>query len=305
MPDSQYFHSNGKLLLSGEYFVLDGAVALAIPTKFGQSLFVRQNSEKQISWRSLDEKNEKWFFGRFDIEHLESIESNDLEIAKNLLKIFAYLKTIKPTLFEIGWDFQTRLEFPKNWGLGTSSTLIANLAKWANIDAYELLANSFGGSGYDIACAFNNQPLFFSQKSDTRSITLLDWAPIFSQNIYFVYLEKKKNSREAIQSYRNKGLAPPSLIAEISALSNTLFDTNSQTIFCAAIEKHEEIISTYLGIEKVKSLYFSDFFGSIKSLGAWGGDFVMAVSEKNEKETKAYFNKKGYSTILKWNEMVL
>ncbi|MBK8672865.1 MAG: hypothetical protein IPN93_07720 [Bacteroidetes bacterium] len=82
-------------------------------------------------------------------------------------------------------------------------------------------------------------------------------------------------------------------------------DTNSQTTFCAAIEKHEEIISTYLGIEKIKSLYFSDFFGSIKSLGAWGGDFVMAVSEKNEKETKAYFNKKGYSTILKWNEMVL
>ena len=67
MPDSQYFHSNGKLLLSGEYFVLDGAVALAIPTKFGQSLFVRQNSEKQISWRSLDEKNEKWFFCRFDL----------------------------------------------------------------------------------------------------------------------------------------------------------------------------------------------------------------------------------------------
>ena len=305
MPDSQYFHSNGKLLLSGEYFVLDSAVALAIPTKFGQSLFVRQNSEKQISWRSLDEKNEKWFFGRFDLEHLESIESNDLEIAENLVKIFAYIKAIKPTLFEIGWDFQTRLEFPKNWGLGTSSTFIANLAKWANIDAYELLANSFGGSGYDIACAFNNQPLFFSQKSEARSITLLDWAPIFSQNIYFIYLEKKKNSREGIQSYRNKGLAPSSFIDEISDISNTLVDTNSQTTFCAAIEKHEEIISTYLGIEKVKSLYFSDFFGSIKSLGAWGGDFIMAVSEMNATETKAYFNKKGYSTILSWNEMVL
>lgn len=61
-------------------------------TKFGQSLFVRQNSEKQISWRSLDEKNEKWFFGRFDLEHLESIESNDLEIAENLVKIFAYIR---------------------------------------------------------------------------------------------------------------------------------------------------------------------------------------------------------------------
>jgi len=41
---SQSFYGNGKLLLSAEYFVLDGAVALALPTKLGQSLHVQENS---------------------------------------------------------------------------------------------------------------------------------------------------------------------------------------------------------------------------------------------------------------------
>ena len=32
------FHANGKLLLTGEYAVLDGAKAIGLPTKRGQSL---------------------------------------------------------------------------------------------------------------------------------------------------------------------------------------------------------------------------------------------------------------------------
>ena len=35
------FYSHGKLLLTGEYLVLDGALALAVPCKLGQSLTVR------------------------------------------------------------------------------------------------------------------------------------------------------------------------------------------------------------------------------------------------------------------------
>ncbi|MFT6748973.1 MAG: hypothetical protein ACJAQ1_000901, partial [Flavobacterium sp.] len=39
-----------------------------------------------------------------------------------------------------------------------------------------------------------------------------------------------------------------------------------------------------------------------KSLGAWGGDFVMIISENNP---KSYFKAKGYETILTYNEMIL
>ena len=54
----QKFYSNGKLLLTGEYMVLDGAIALAIPTKFGQSLTVEKLEEPKINWKSID-KNGK------------------------------------------------------------------------------------------------------------------------------------------------------------------------------------------------------------------------------------------------------
>jgi mevalonate kinase len=42
----QTFYSHGKLLISSEYAVLDGAQALALPTKFGQTLKVESTSKK-------------------------------------------------------------------------------------------------------------------------------------------------------------------------------------------------------------------------------------------------------------------
>ena len=51
----QTFNSNGKLLLTGEYLVLDGAKALAVPTIFGQSLSLELIDEAKIIWSSFDE----------------------------------------------------------------------------------------------------------------------------------------------------------------------------------------------------------------------------------------------------------
>ena len=49
----QTFYSNGKLLLTGEYLVIDGAKAIAIPTKKGQSLSVKETEEgSQLIWKS-------------------------------------------------------------------------------------------------------------------------------------------------------------------------------------------------------------------------------------------------------------
>ncbi|MGB5499701.1 MAG: GHMP kinase, partial [Maribacter sp.] len=54
------FYSNGKLLMTGEYAVLDGAKAWAIPTTYGQSLTVLETDSKKIEWTSLDEKGSIW-----------------------------------------------------------------------------------------------------------------------------------------------------------------------------------------------------------------------------------------------------
>ncbi len=57
---------------------------------------------------------------------------------------------------------ETKLEFPLNWGLGSSSTLIYNIAQWAYVSPFELSSKTFGGSGYDIACAQSMGPIIYS-----------------------------------------------------------------------------------------------------------------------------------------------
>ena len=59
------YRSNGKLLLTGEYVVLDGANALAIPTKYGQSLTVEPNDSNTIVWKSYNELDKVWFEDEF------------------------------------------------------------------------------------------------------------------------------------------------------------------------------------------------------------------------------------------------
>ena len=42
LGNKRVFRSNGKLLVSAEYLVLDGAEALAFPTRLGQTLSVEK-----------------------------------------------------------------------------------------------------------------------------------------------------------------------------------------------------------------------------------------------------------------------
>ena len=62
------YKSNGKILLTSEYLVLDGAQALALPSKFSQSLEVKETKNiNQISWTSYDFDGKKWFDDLFAI----------------------------------------------------------------------------------------------------------------------------------------------------------------------------------------------------------------------------------------------
>ena len=68
------------------------------------------------------------------------------------------------------------------------------------------------------------------------------------------------------------------------------------------IQEHEKIISSIIELPTVKERLFSDYFGTLKSLGAWGGDFMLATGNK---DTRQYFIDKGYATILRYSDMVL
>ncbi|MBP6558073.1 MAG: GHMP kinase, partial [Flavobacterium sp.] len=197
----------------------------------------------------------------------------------------------------------TQLSFPRNWGLGTSSTLINNIAQWFQVDAFELLHQSFGGSGYDIACAKNNSPITYALLDGNPRVEKVTFKPEFTQNLYFVYLNQKRNSKSAIAEYHsNKTSQLPSYIATVNELTQDIITAATLEGFTQLLHLHETVLSALLKTETVKNVLFPDFDGAIKSLGAWGGDFVLVVSKENP---KPYFVAKGYETVIPYGEMIL
>ncbi|GAA4289899.1 GYDIA family GHMP kinase [Aestuariibaculum suncheonense] len=300
----QEFYSNGKLLVSGEYVVLDGAKALALPTKFGQSLTITPIDEPKLIWRSYNSDKSLWFEGHFYFENdnIKPLQNNDT--SNRIVQIINIAKTLNPDFLSTnqGYNISTELTFPKNWGLGTSSTLINNIADWARVDAYDLLKNTFGGSGYDIACAQNNQPLLFHRTEDYIEVNTLIFNPDFKEHIYFVYLNEKQNSREGIAIYNNNKSNIQPVISEINTITSLLINCTSLSEFEDLLTQHESIISKVIKQQPVKDRLFPDFNGSVKSLGAWGGDFILVTSEN---DPTVYFKDKGYYTILPYREMIL
>lgn len=302
------FYSNGKLLITGEYAVLDGAKALAIPTKFGQSLKIKASEEKNIRWKAFDENNKLWFTANYAIENDEiQLISNKEEVSEKLLQILNAAHRLNPAVFseeKMGFEVKTQLNFNRNWGLGTSSTLINNIADWFKIDAYKLLETTFGGSGYDLAAAQNDTPVTYQITANGPSVLKADFYPEFSENIFFIYLNQKKNSRDAIAHYKALPKANKSGLTEkISSLTEQFITCDSLSEFELLINIHETLLSKVLKIPKVKQERFPDFPGAIKSLGGWGGDFVMVTGEKQQ--VSEYFSSKNLKTILAFEEMVL
>jgi mevalonate kinase len=258
------FYSNGKLLITGEYLVLDGAKSLALPTKFGQYLKVTSGDLGQIQWTSFDFDNSIWFEEK--ISFIEIINFKDSD------------------------------------NLSQRETLINNIAQWLQIDAFTLLKNSFGGSGYDIACAQNETPILYQLENGLPIVEKVIFNPEFSDNIYFVYLNKKQSSKTAIENYYKNKKNLDIDFQIINEITTAVLNSNSLEEFCDLLDKHEKVMSEILELPTVKENIFSDFDGSIKSLGAWGGDFVMAVSKDNP---TAYFENKGYKTIVTYKDMIL
>jgi len=300
------FYSNGKLLITGEYLVLDGARAFALPTKFGQNLIVENGTNKEIIWKSYNIDETIWFQDTISFtEIIENNKTNTETVKSTLTNILHEAYLLNPDFINNseGYNISTHLTFPKNWGLGTSSTLLNNVAQWIKIDAFTLLKNSFGGSGYDIACAQNDTAIIYSLENNLPIVEQISFKPDFRGNIYFVYLNKKQSSKTAINAYynnKNENLARN--IADNNKLTDAILNAETAKEFALALQKHEIHLSNILEIQTIKEIAFPDFNGVVKSLGAWGGDFVMVISKE---DPTVYFKSKGYETILSYDKMIL
>lgn len=302
----QVFYSNGKLLITGEYVVLDGAKAFALPTRFGQNLIVEGGEEKKIIWKSFDKDGTIWFEDTILFDEIISRKETDKSdsIKGTLLEILSEAYLLDPDFIDTseGYNITTELTFPKFWGLGTSSTLINNIAQWTGIDAFSLLNNSFGGSGYDIACAQNDTPILYHLENSEPIVENIRFDPSFEEHLYFVYLNQKQSSKAAIASYYAKQNNLSKNITVLEKITQNIIQAIDLGTFASELEKHEMIMSDILEMQTVKERFFPDFKGVIKSLGAWGGDFVLVVSKD---DPSSYFEKRGFKTLLSYKEMIL
>jgi len=302
------YYGHGKLLITGEYFVLDGAKALAVPTKFGQSLRVTtlHANENLLYWVALNNQNKPWLNLVFDTTDFSCINAKQDE-AERLVRILQQARKLNPDFLTSGFDtaVETRLEFPNQWGLGTSSTLIHCVASWAKVDGYELLKHTIGGSGYDVACAAAHAAILYRISGAKAETAEIQWLPRFSNNIFFAYLGKKQLSSEGIQYYKTKLQDKTYAIAGLNRITDSMLACDDLKEFERLINEHEDLIAEQLKMPKVKELLFADYWGSVKSLGAWGGDFVMLTNQRSVDDLKAYLIEKNISIVFSWNELIL
>ncbi len=306
----QIFYGHGKLLLSGEYFVLHGACSLAVPVKLGQYLGVRfrPSFTPRLHWKSYDCQGEVWFEGIFDFWHFDCLQliKGHKEVAHLLKKILSAARGQNRHFLREGHDVkvETFLEFPLDWGLGSSSTLMYIVAQWAYVSPFELLRKTLGGSGYDVACSQSEGPLVYLLEGNGPSWTQVHFHPDFSNQLYFVYLGRKQNSRQAVRDFKKLNY-PSSLIEDISNITLGMIQSKKRSEFDHFIRLSENLISTTLGLETVKSGRFSDFEGEIKSLGAWGGDFALVSTDQCIEKVRNYFLAKGHNILIPYDQLVL
>ncbi len=285
---------------------MDGATAMALPTTLGQTLRLTEASGSEVAWKSYDPKGQLWFSASFDLMDFKAMKTSDATISDTLSAILKAASKMNSDFLSHWKKYKvdTFLEFDRSWGLGSSSTLISCIAQWAEVSPYHLLFDTLGGSGYDVACAQADGPILYRLSEEELSIDHVEFEPEFISQLYLVYLGRKQDTKAARDHYYENRTRLNGTLEHISRISNALPDCTTLREFEKAIQEHEDIVAKCLNMPKVKDLHFSDFWGSVKSLGAWGGDFILATSEATDSDTRNYFTQKGFTTIFKLAEMM-
>ena len=296
------FYSPGKLLITAEYLVLNGARAFALPTQKGQHMRVTPLEVPVLKWKSYTHTQEVWMDVILSVDTFECIEDNatPLPLIKKLQDILKCVRALQPTFCSRGFEVETNLDFDRSWGLGSSSTFINNIAQWAQVNPYELLDKTFGGSGYDVAVAQAKQALLYTRNEYTPVVQSLSYDPPFRDQLYFVHLNKKQDSQQEVIAYHKRSKPSEKQIETINELTASLLSASTLTRFNELITAHEKLIGSLLQQTPIIERLFPDFNGAIKSLGAWGGDFILATGASYP----TYFKEKGYTTVVPYAEMI-
>jgi mevalonate kinase len=300
------FKANGKLMLTGEYLVLAGAEALALPLSREHELQIQKSiGRSALAWKTFVE-GEYWFDAYFSLPELAIANTNDFPTAQNLRNIFLAAQELNLEFLNKGFHYEisSKVNFNMSWGLGSSSSLLVTIAKWADVDPFDLHFKVSSGSGYDIAAAMTDRPVFYRLEDNEPVYSAVDFNPSFRDNIFFGYLGKKRKSEEAVKDYLNSGLGKSGAIKDITSISREVIHANTLMDFVQLLKQHDEIISNILHVKPIAQTRFSDFKGYVKSLGAWGGDFALFITDYPRDYLMSYFRKKDIKTWFEYRDLI-
>ena len=165
-----------------------------------------------------------------------------------------------------------------------------------------MLKQTFGGSGYDIACAQANKPIVYQIMNEHPIIKEVNLSEQLTKHLLFIYLGKKQNSQTEIKRFK-QNKPNHTHLNEINTIIDKSMKVKSIEKFELLLDQSEDLLSPIIGKPKLKDHIFTDYKYSIKSLGAWGGDFFMATYRDLEK-AKDYFRSKNLNTMFTYNEVI-
>ncbi len=284
---------------------MEGAMGLAVPVKWGQSMKVTESQGAGIHWITKDQNGAKWFeckLNLIDFAIEKTTDETKAEFVQSLIKSAAQLNSdflSKWKKYKVTCD----LGFDPAWGLGTSSTLICNLATWAELSPFELFFDTQEGSGYDIAAAVSQEPLLYQKNEDELSFETFDWSGNLTDGICVFYQGHKQNSLEEVRTWKTNKVWKQKDVKQVSSISEALADCNDVDEAISLLRDHVNMMERILN----RTAYdgqFSDFEGVVKPLGAWGGDFGLALHTDVEYTAK-YLAKKGMKTVFRLGDILV
>jgi mevalonate kinase len=304
----RYFKANGKLMISGEYLVLKGALALMTPLRVGQFMQVEtlDRGTGILTWNSTVSKH-PWFSTTIDISNWSIVYVTEHGIADRLLNVLRMAASLKKGFLLPDKDYVVSVDtgFDMHLGFGSSSALIANVAQWAGLNPFDLYFQVASGSGADIAAAVSKGPLLYKLKNRQPAVEPVSFHPPFHQNLCFVYLGRKQDTAVSLEAFRSTGKVSETAIQQLDRITYRMLKSTHLIQFGEALQEHEAILAGVLGRPIIREERFPDFPGAIKSLGAWGGDCALAASEEGFESMRAYFLSKGLNTVISFGEIIL
>ncbi len=301
-------------MLCGEYAVTIGVEALALPVYLGQWMYVWEfdspGGGDRLIWEAKEKDGSTWLNESFalPLETMEAEAEKSSERDRSREVLHSMLSMVAEGFWKTGKSYriETQLEFDRSSGLGSSSTMVANFARFAGLDAQIVQQKVFGGSGYDVAVAELGKGLVFWKNAEVANWDAWKLSADLTSKWKIVFLGKKQNSRNALADVKGKLMEIEKddfLMHQLQQVCAAVKMANQVPMLEAGLEMWQAILAMSLGLETpYQHFKFQPSKGGLcKWLGAWGGDMLLIndVFEESEREALKKYK------IVDWNQLVL